>query len=157
MRKRQRGIGLGGRRSYAIITGRRRYVIPRRGVRRRVQYARTVGESKYFDTFLSASAVPESTDWTGTEKDPVTLLTLFAPQEGSDINQRVGRKVSVYKIHLKGYIQTTVTQNSDDVFAPPSTRCILYIDQQSNKLQSQGEDIMGAPGAATAPLVASTF
>ncbi len=146
-----KGLGMGGR-----LPKYRRIYRARRAPRRRL-YPRSIGESKYFDTFLSAAAVPESTDWTGTETDPAVPLTLFAPQEGSDINQRVGRKVSVYKIHLKGYIQTTVTQNSDDVFAPPATRCILYVDQQTNAAQAQGEQVMAMPGAATAPLVASSF
>ncbi len=155
-----RGLGKGGR------TGRRRRFVKARPVRsvalQRVFVPRTMGpfaqtESKYFDSFLSAAGVPESTDWTATEIDPAAANTLFFPSEGADINNRVGRKVSVYKIALRGVIAQTASPDKADIEAQGAFRMILYIDTQSNGGQAQGEEVMAPPGAATVPLTFSTF
>jgi len=135
------------------------------GAKRRIHrqfVPRTMGpfavtESKYFDSHLNATAIAEGTAWTATELDPATLLTLCVPSEGSDIDNRIGRRIEVYKIALRGVIRVTVLQDQADMIPPPAYRLILYLDQQSNGTQSQGEELMGAPGAASAALTFNTF
>lgn len=114
-------------------------------------------ESKYFDSFQSALTIPAPTSWVGTELDPATLNTLFAPSEGSDIDNRVGRRVEVYKIAIKGVINTGLSQDDADVNQVPIARLILLIDQQTNGVQAQGEEVMAAPGAASALSTITTF
>jgi len=124
--------------------------------------ARTMGpfavsESKYFDSFKSAQTIAETTSWAATEADPTTLDTLFVPQEGSDIDNRIGRKVSVYKIALRGVISASLASDQTDTLQNPAVRLILFQDQQSNGVQAQGEELMASPGAATSALTFSTF
>lgn len=114
-------------------------------------------ETKYFDSFLSASNIAESADWTGTEVDPATLLNLFNPVEGSDLDNRVGRKVLVKRIAMRGVITATTEADQADVLALPQVRLILFQDMQTNGSQAQGEQVMASPGAATTALTFCTF
>lgn len=130
---------------------------------RRAMYAapRSVGalavtERKYFDAYLSAGSIAQSVDWAGTEVDPATLNTLFAPQEGSDINNRVGRKVAVHKITLRGSIYVPTQTNQTAADQSGGVRIILFQDMQTNGSQAQGEQLMAAPGAASAALAICT-
>lgn len=113
-------------------------------------------ESKYFDSFR-AIVVPESNDWTATECDPSTLNTLFVPQEGSDLDNRIGRQVHVYRMCIRGVIAAATLNDQADMINVPAVRLILFMDQQTNGIQAQGEELMAAPGAATAALTFSTF
>lgn len=115
------------------------------------------GEMKYFDSFRSAQDVAEGATWAGTELDPTATNTLFVPQEGSAINQRIGRKVKVFKVKIRGIIQTVIASDQADVLPAPLTRLVLYLDQQTNSTQAQGEDVMATPGAATNALAACVY
>lgn len=117
----------------------------------------SVTERKYFDSYLSAQALVAATDWTATELDPATLNTLFVPQEGSAINQRIGRKVCVKKITIRGLIRIPKQANQTATDAAAQCRLIFFIDQQTNGTQAQGEELMAAPGSANAVLCTSTF
>lgn len=115
------------------------------------------GEMKYFDSHLSGATVPEGNDWTSTELDPATLLTLFAPSEGPAINQRIGRKVNVHKISVKGMIVSSTLADQADPVASSPVRLVLVQDTQTNATQLSGEDVFAAPGAANSALVVSSF
>lgn len=127
----------------------------RRGYR---QVARTGGalvqvpEMKYFDSLLAASTITASSGWTACEYDPATLNTLFVPIQGTGINNRVGRKVTVHKIRIQG--QLTLAAQADQTAGEPAAlvRLILVQDMQSNGTQAQGEELMdgstGSTGAA---------
>uniref|UniRef100_UPI004047F323 hypothetical protein n=1 Tax=Shewanella sp. TaxID=50422 RepID=UPI004047F323 len=107
-------------------------------------------ETKYYDTTKALTAIPESTDWTGTEFDPATQSTLFCPVQGAQINNRIGRKVLLKKIRIRGVIRPNVFQDANDVVAPCAVRIIVYQDKQTNGAQAQGEDVMAAPATAAA-------
>lgn len=158
---------------YAKVIGGRgtprrgRYLQPRAAAAARTRYRarrqlvpRTMGpqasESKYFDSFVDGAAIAEGTAWTGTELDP-TANSLFTPNEGSDIDNRIGRKVSVYKIVIRGSIQSAALPDQADIVGSPACRIILYMDKQTNGTQAQGEEVMASPGAATTALCSSTF
>lgn len=115
------------------------------------------GEMKYFDSFLSAQAIGEGVTWAAAELDPATLLTLFCPIEGSAINQRIGRKVKVYKIKIRGFITTTAASDQVDILNSPIIRLILVHDMQTNSAQAQAEEVMANPGAATTALNTCVF
>lgn len=104
----------------------------------------SVSESKYFDSTRAAVAIPEVSAWTGTELDPSTINTLVCPQEGSDIDNRVGRKIQVYKLAIRGVMEHTALQDQTDIITNPAIRLILYMDEQTNGVQAQGEDLMEA-------------
>lgn len=136
---------------------RRRRRAPRQPARQPQVQRVTSSESKYFTSLRSSVAIPESTDWSGTELDPTTLNTLCAPIEGTDISTRDGRRIEVYKISIRGVISMTSAPDQTDVLSSPATRLILYVDQQTNGAQSQGEQLMEAPSTATAPLSFCSF
>ncbi len=119
--------------------------------------AKGVSEKKYFDTEVSAIAVPESTNWTATEVDPTTLNTLVCPVQGAQINNRIGRKILLRKLRIRGVLSPVITSDSADVLRPRSTRIIVYQDKQTNGAQAQGEDVMKSPTAATTPMAFNSF
>lgn len=102
----------------------------------------SASESKYFDTEENIAVANFATTWAGTEIDNTTLSCLFAPSEGSDIDNRIGRKVQVYKLALRGQYNSTPSTNQADSLAPNFCRIIIYMDTQTNGTQSQGEDLM---------------
>lgn len=105
-------------------------------------------ETKYFDSTYAATAFPSSADWTGTETDPATQLTLFSPGPGSAINQRIGRKCFVKAIRIHGLISFTKATAQTTVSSFPDMRILLVQDLQSNGLQAQGEQVLAAPATA---------
>lgn len=144
------------RKSYPGRNGnQRRYYKARRTTTGRVRtyVPRTMGpfsvsESKYFDSTGNQLAIAESTSWAGTELDPTTLNTLVVPTEGSDIDNRVGRKIQLYKLSMRGMVFTGGISDYPDVQTSPSYRLILYLDKQTNGVQAQGEELMGGSGAS---------
>lgn len=110
------------------------------------------GEMKYFDTERSATALTASTDWTATEFPPNvgTPTTLVVPTVGSAINQRIGRRIKLLKLSVRGIINVPVQTNQTVADAPALVRILLVQDMQTNGAQAQGEDIMAAPTTAVA-------
>lgn len=135
---------------------RRARINPSRTFVPRTMGAFAMTESKYFDSFGQVT-VAESTDWTSTEADPGTLNTLFVPQEGSDLDNRIGRQVHVTRMAIRGIIAVTAESALATMLNLPAVRLILFQDQQTNGVQAQGEQLMAAPGAATQALTFSTF
>lgn len=110
---------------------------------------------KYFDCENSGTALTAvTTSWpAGTMVDPTatidlgsaavaTPLCLFAPTVGAALNQRVGRKVHVYKLKVRGTI--TVAQQAAQAAADPGTklRMLLVQDIQTNAGQMTGAQLM---------------
>lgn len=114
-------------------------------------------ERKYFDSYVSALALTAPSTWAGTEADPGTLNCLFCPTEGSDIDNRVGRKVTVHSIKINGTINVPDKANLTGCDNATLLRMILFVDMQTNATQAQGEQLMSDPGAASALLNINTF
>lgn len=106
----------------------------------------SVSESKYFDTEVSAAAVAESTDWSGTS---LSAGTIALPIEGSDIDNRIGRKIAIYKLVIRGVIRTIATATDAQASAAPAVRLILFVDTQTNGVAATGPNLMQAPTTAT--------
>lgn len=117
----------------------------------------TMPERKYFDSLLSNSALTASTNWAGTEHDPTTLNTLVCPTQGSQINNRIGRKIAVHKIKIRGIISVASQADQTSLDQAATVRMILAQDKQTNGTQMQGEELMQAPATATAGLANQTF
>lgn len=99
------------------------------------------GEMKYFDTALGGSALATvSTSWAGTEKNPATFLTLCCPVSGDFINQRVGRKIHVHGIRVRG--QFRAAQQATQSAADPAQylRLLVVQDTQTNQGTATGID-----------------
>lgn len=124
--------------------------------------AAVIGEMKYFDCEMGAgSAVAAvATTWTaGSLKDPATTvnlgaaavanpLCLFAPTVGSGLNQRVGRKVRVYKIKIRGYVQCTPQSAQTVGDGNAQIRYGLVLDKQTNAAQMTTAALFNGASAA---------
>jgi len=107
------------------------------------------GEMKYFDSELAAKAIVSVANWTGTECDPDTvpvanINTLFAPIQGAGISQRIGTKVKVYAIKIRGFINQTTTLDTTSLGNAQFIRLALVQDTQTNSTQAQGEQVFKA-------------
>jgi len=118
------------------------------------------GEMKYFDTECSSANMSQTWDWTGTELPPNqgTPNTLVVPTQGSAINQRIGRKIKLYKLRIKGIV-TVVNQEdqTDGDYGQHVIRLALVQDMQTNGTQAQGETIFQDPTAANSEVSINTF
>jgi len=114
-------------------------------------------ELKYFDSYLSGGTIQSGTTWANTELDPATLLTLFCPTVGDGVDKRNGQKVLLLRLQLRGTLHVQPASNWPVLPEATDVRLILYNDTQTNSTQTQGEEVMKNPGAATAALAMETF
>ncbi len=128
-----------------------------RTVARTRGWAAEPNEIKYFDTTKAATALVASVDWTGTEFDPATFNTLCVPKKGTNINERIGRKISVMKIKIRGMIVCAAQANQTATDAATVIRLALVQDMQTNATQMQGEQVFKAPSTAAAPNAVVTW
>lgn len=134
----------------------------------RTQGAAVVGEMKYFDCELAASALAAcTTDWVaGTMQDPATTinlgsaavatpLCLFAPTVGAALNQRIGRKVKVMKIKAICTISIGAQAAQSTGDTGTNIRMMLVMDQQTNAAQMTGVQLMNS--ASTGATTVNSF
>lgn len=101
------------------------------------------GEMKYFDTEKSNTAIAQvTTSWAGTEQDPATFNTLVVPVKGSSIDERVGRRIKVHSIKIRGFIRVDAQSAQSTADGSSYIRVILFQDEQTNGAQVQGETLM---------------
>ncbi len=128
-----------------------------RTVARTRGWAASPGEIKYFDSTKAATALVAADDWLATEFDPATLNCLFVPVKGTGINQRIGRKVTVQKIKIRGMIISAAQANQTATDASSVIRMALVHDMQTNAVQAQGEEVFAAPGTAASTNAVVSF
>lgn len=117
-------------------------------VPRSVGTSMAVTERKYFDSQLAAAALQTvGTGWAGAELDPATTNTLFAPTTGNDFNNRIGRKVDVLGIRIRGFISVPAQTNQTAADTAPFVRWLLVQDKQTNTAQLNAEDVLQSGGA----------
>ncbi len=151
----RRGLGRGGKRPRY-----RRYVKAKR-VGGRQYIPRTLGplavsESKYFDAENGGFAVAEESQSWAAASD-VFKGVMAIPQQGNSATTRVGRRIEVYKIAVRGVIQTTIAADAGDVQVPSFYRCMLWMDQQTNGTVTTSAALMQPSTANTIPMVACAF
>lgn len=124
---------------------------PRRGwVIRTYGNPMAITERKYFDTEYSAAIPALAASWAGGEADPATFLSLFQPARGTDYNQRIGRKVQLLSLKIRGHV--TCTSQADQTAADPGSGCrvILVHDRQTNAAQLNAEDVISSGAGSQA-------
>lgn len=115
---------------------------------KRVLNGRTGGyvglEKKFFDSERSI-AIPVSTDASGCEADPTTLLCLNCPAQGDGESERDGRQISMSSIQVKGMVSIAAQsdQTAGDVI--PDVMIALVLDKQTNGSQLNSEDVYENP------------
>lgn len=99
---------------------------------RQVATYKASSERKYFDTGLNSVLVPNTqTGWlAGNVLDPAT--TLCCPSLGNDINNRIGKKIQILRVHIKGYIEVVPLTAQSDFSQYPPIRLALVANLQTN-------------------------
>ncbi len=114
-------------------------------------------ETKYFDTFISARALPATTSWAGCETDPATFNTFCVPVKGTSINERVGRTIEIHKVKIRGCIRCPPQIDATATDPGSICRLVLFVDHQTNAAHVQAETVMDGPSSANAVLCTMTF
>lgn len=102
-------------------------------------------EKKFFDATYSVF-IPTSTDASGGEVDPPTLLSLNCPSQGDTPTQRDGRSISMDSIDVRGVV-TCGAQSQTNPDVVPDVLIALVLDLQTNGAQLRSEDVYTNPGA----------
>jgi len=106
-------------------------------------------ELKCFEGARAVTSLAATTaDWTNTEYDVnvgIAALCLFAPIQGNDIVNRIGRKVFMRKLKIRGVI----TMEGGTADSPVEVRYVVYMDTQTNATQAQGEQVLGYGGPSS--------
>lgn len=105
-------------------------------------------ETKYFDADKSSSTLATvSADWPlGARQDPSPFNCLCAPQLGNDINNRIGKKITVMKVTVRGQVfvdaLTAAQQSIPQVF-----RIILLVNKNCNGAQPTPSEVISSANA----------
>jgi len=113
-------------------------------------------ETKYYDVgtdpdagdgALAIASVAAAATWAGCELDPNYQAgggnCLFAPEQGTGYSQRVGRRITVRKIRIRGEISVPAQQNQTAMDYAGVVRLVLYQDKQTGGVQAQAEQVIG--------------
>lgn len=117
---------------------------------------RRTGERKYAENCLASTAITNvsaQTDWAGGELDPGagTVDSLCYIPQGSGYYQRIGRKVNVKKVAIRGTITVAPQVNQTAADQAGLVRLVLYKDTKTAGVQAQAEQVMGDTAQASLP------
>jgi len=125
------------------------------------------GEMKYFDCELqTASLSLVTTTWVaGTNKDPTTTINLgdaavatpgclFAPKVSASLNGRIGRKVKMMKVKVRGSVQAPSQSAQGGGDTSTRVRLVLVMDTQTNAASMTGAQLFNDAGTANTTLSA---
>jgi len=100
-----------------------------------------VQEMNYYDSALDDFLLSSTTTWGASNTiDAVTpgaLLCLFCPVQGTAVNNRIGRKVFVHRLRMRGILYQPGGEITGTVGQSPQqiVRLILFCDKQTNAAQ----------------------
>ncbi|QGH72832.1 MAG: capsid protein [CRESS virus sp. ct1Gc25] len=103
-------------------------------------------ELKMYDQSVLDTLIGTGTSWSGADMDP-SSNTLFSPNLGVDMGQRIGRRCAVVGLDMNGFIDC-----NDQVLAvgaDPAAICriIVFQDTQTKGVQALGNLVMEAQTA----------
>jgi hypothetical protein len=105
-------------------------------------------EKKFYDTYLTDSALTAPTDFSGGEHDPSATSMISTPPQGDNQSERLGKRISIHSVQIKGNLK--VNGEADQAGADNPQRCFvaLVLDTQSNGAQLNSEEVFTQAGAA---------
>ncbi len=98
-------------------------------------------EKKFLARKLDATTL--ATAWAGSEQSPPTFLGLTSMAQGDSTSERIGRKVVIESVRIKGDVRLTATSGTT-LNDPVQVRIIVYQDKQVNNSQAAAEDVVDA-------------
>jgi len=114
--------------------------------------ARTGGllgiELKYFDTSKLSFTAAQSTDATGGEADPTTILCLNGVPQGDTSSSRDGNIIGMKSLQVVGNVRVDKMLNQTAPKDIPSVYIAVVLDTQTNGAQLASEDVFQNPGAS---------
>lgn len=109
-------------------------------------------EIKYLDRAYGGS-VETGTVWNNAGVDPLTTLCLNAPPEGTDLTERVGRKIWMRNLRIKGTLALPSYDGSVEI-GDQLVRLVIFLDKQTNKLSSATPNlVLDTSTGTTAPAI----
>lgn len=135
----------------------RRPAGPTLATRRAILSRQLVGvESKFYDTFLTSTALVASSDCSGCEFDPSATSMISTPAQGDGEQNRDGKKIIITSVEVKGTVNFPVLINQTTAGIPYTYMVALVQDTQTNGAQLNSEDVyknaVGINQANTFPL-----
>jgi len=103
-------------------------------------------ERKYNDNVKASTAILDlsaQAAWTGTELDPTTGNSLANIGMGPGYFQRVGRKLTIRKVTIRGTITVAPQVNNTAAKQAGLVRLVFYKDTKTAGVQAQGEQVLG--------------
>lgn len=114
----------------------------------------SIGERKYFDSQLVTSSISAvTTTFSNAMKDPPTINTLFLPVPGTGISDRIGRRVAVHSIKIRGEIELANVNDASagtQAYGAAIFRLIVVQDKQTNGAQMSSGTLIDS-GTGTLP------
>lgn len=101
---------------------------------RRLAASRGHTEIKYLDRAY-AGQVETGSVWNNAGVDPATTLCLNAPPEGTDLTERVGRKIWMRNLRIKGILALSAYDGTVEI-GDQLVRLVVFLDKQTNKLST---------------------
>lgn len=116
------------------------------------------GEKKYFDFGVNAAAVGSAATWGATgitvtnSAGGVATWSLATPVQGAGINQRIGRKIKLHAIRIRGIAVAIDQAAKGAAVQMPTMRIMLVQNMQTNATVANGSDVIQNPTGGAAPL-----
>lgn len=120
------------------------------------------GEMKYFDCEEDGVTLTVvTTGWVAANRvDPsstidlgsaavATPLCLFAPTVGSGLNQRIGRKVYMHKLKIRGYFSISSQSAQSTADSASTIRMLVLMDKQTNGAQYTASSVLNSSTTTT--------
>lgn len=103
-------------------------------------------ELKFYDQKLIGTTLATSTDGTGGELDPSSVILMNTVTQGDGESQRDGRKITMRSIYVSGHVSIPI-QASQSTF---DNMCFVFLalvlDTQTNAATINSEDVYINPG-----------
>lgn len=108
-----------------------KYLITSRPATKNVRITGYTGMEKHFQDLTKAETVIATT-WAGAKLNPATVDCLFAPTQGSGVNDRRGIRCTMKSIQVRGLVYKKFDADEDDGSDPVIVRLAIVMDKATN-------------------------
>lgn len=102
-------------------------------------------ELKYFDSSIATTAISQITlSWSVGVLNPTGLNTLFLPRLGTDIDKRIGRRVAVHSMIIRGSVTFTASSSTTSYGSRCQVRIVFLINRHTDNAVLDGNDVLSS-------------